>query len=139
LHTRKGQEDDGNNFVNIDYIFYCLWNDFLGSFNFDVFLYCFTRRSITMEKKELSPLAKQLLSGAGAVEMFTQSEFDDALAVAKAEIMMVAIETTKRAILIERDECAKIVEDWSDGINDPRDEGKKLAELIRNRIPSQRQ
>lgn len=92
-----------------------------------------------MEKKELSPLAKQLLSGAGAVEMFTQSEFDDALAVAKAEIMMVAIETTKRAILIERDECAKIVEDWSDGINDPRDEGKKLAELIRNRIPSQRQ
>jgi hypothetical protein len=92
-----------------------------------------------MEKKELSPLAKQLLSGAGAVEMFTQSEFDDALAVAKAEIMMVAIETTKRAILIERDECARIVEDWSDGITDPESKAKEVAELIRNRIPSQRQ
>lgn len=92
-----------------------------------------------MEKKELSPLAKQLLSGAGAVEMFTQSEFDDALAVAKAEIMMVAIEATKRAILIERDECARIVEDWSDGITDPESKAKEVAELIRNRIPSQRQ
>lgn len=84
-----------------------------------------------MEKKELSPLAKQLLSGAGAVEMFTQSEFDDALAVAKAEIMMVAIETTKRAILIEREECAKLADECVDI--------EKLGDAIRNRIPSQRQ
>jgi hypothetical protein len=84
-----------------------------------------------MEKKELSPLAKQLLSGAGAVEMFTQSEFDDALAVAKAEIMMVAIETTKRAILIEREECAKLADEC---VNI-----EKLGDDIRNRIPSQRQ
>ena len=84
-----------------------------------------------MEKKELSPLAKQLLSGAGAVEMFTQSEFDDALAVAKAEIMMVAIETTKRAILIEREECAKLADECVDI--------EKLGDVIRNRIPSQRQ
>ena len=84
-----------------------------------------------MEKKELSPLAKQLLSSAGAVEMFTQSEFDDALAVAKAEIMMVAIETTKRAILIEREECAKLADECVDI--------EKLGDAIRNRIPSQRQ
>ena len=87
-----------------------------------------------MEKKELSPLAKQLLSGAGAVEMFTQSEFDDALAVAKAEIMMVAIETTKQALHIERQACAEIVEDWNG-----EKELKEIAEAIRNRIPSQRQ
>ncbi len=83
-----------------------------------------------MEKKELSPLAKQLLSGAGAVEMFTQSEFDDALAVAKAEIMMVAIETTKQALHIERQACADMAEEAGH---------KELADAIRDRIPSQRQ
>jgi len=50
--------------------------------------------------KELSPLARSLLGNNGAVKFFTQQEFDDALALAKAEIMTVAIETTKRAIMI---------------------------------------
>ena len=90
-----------------------------------------------MSKKELSPLAKQLLSGSGPMERFTQSEFDDALAVGKAEIMTVAIETTKQAILIEREECAKIVDKWAEGPSgEP--EMKEIAEEIRNRIPSQR-
>jgi hypothetical protein len=89
--------------------------------------------------KELSPLAKQLLSGAGAVEMFTQSEFDSALAVGRAEIMQVAIETTKTAIKIEREECAKIAEQAADD----EEEGelataiRNVAIAIRNRIPSQ--
>ena len=93
------------------------------------------------EKKELSQLAKTILSGAGHITTFTQAEFDDALSVAKAEIMMVAIETTKKAIFIERDECAKIVE----ALAEAEDEGvtctalKNAAEAIRNRIPSQRQ
>ena len=82
------------------------------------------------EKKELSPLAKQLLGGAGTIELFTQSEFDDALAVAKAEIMMVAIETTKQALHIEREACADLADEAGQ---------KDLAEQIRNRIPSQRQ
>lgn len=82
------------------------------------------------EKKELSQLARQILSGGGHVTMFTQAEFDEALALAKAEIMMVAIETTKQALVIERDECAKLAE--ADGQTE-------LAEKIRNRIPSQRQ
>lgn len=93
------------------------------------------------EKKELSQLAKTILSGAGHITTFTQQEFDDALALAKveiidalalakAEIMTVAIETTKQAIFIERDECAKLAE--ADG-------HKELAEKIRNRIPVQRQ
>ena len=82
------------------------------------------------EKKELSQLAKTILSGAGHITTFTQSEFDEALVLAKAEIMTVAIETTKQALMIERDECAKLAE--ADGHKD-------LAERIRNRIPAQRQ
>ena len=47
--------------------------------------------------------------------------------------MKVAIDTTKQAIMIERDECAKIVEEWSEDVD-----LKQIAEKIRNRIPSQR-
>ena len=61
------------------------------------------------EKKELSQLAKTILSGAGHITTFTQAEFDEALAVAKAEIMVVAVETTKTALLIEREACADIL------------------------------
>ena len=81
------------------------------------------------EKKEMSQLARQLLGGSGAVTLFTQQEFDEALAVAKAEIMMVAIETTKRAIMIEREECAKLADECVDI--------EKLGDAIRNRIPTQ--
>ena len=63
-----------------------------------------------MQRKEpeLSPLARQLLGSSGAMKLFTQTEFDDALTVAKAEIMAIAIETTRKAISIEREECAKV-------------------------------
>ena len=93
------------------------------------------------EKKELSGLARQILSGSGAVQLFTQQEFDDAMTIAKAEIMTVAIETTKRAILIEREACADVVK----ALATEEDEGevatalKDAAEAILNRIPSQRQ
>ena len=83
------------------------------------------------ENKELSPLARQFLGTSGAVKFFTQQEFDAALALAKAEIMTVAIETTKRAIMIEREECAKLADECVDI--------EKLGEAIRNRIPTQRQ
>ena len=83
------------------------------------------------EKKEMSQLARQLLSGSGAVTLFTQTEFDEALALARAEIMTVAIETTKRAIMIEREECAKLADECVDI--------EKLGDAIRNRIPTQRQ
>ena len=93
------------------------------------------------EKKELSGLARQILSGAGHVRLYTQQEFDEALAIGKAEIMTVAIETTKTAIKIEREACAEIV----DKLADEEEEGefhtalKNAAQAIRNRIPSQRQ
>ena len=92
------------------------------------------------EKKELSQLARQILSGGGHVTMFTQAEFDEALALAQAEIMAVAIETTKQALVIERDECAKILEaEMTEQNIAVRGVLEDLAEKIRNRIPSQRQ
>ena len=79
---------------------------------------------------ELSNFQKQFLANSGHVQVFTQKEFDDALTLAKAEIMTVAIETTKQAIFIEREECAKVAE--VEGQPD-------IAEKIRNRILTQRQ
>ena len=93
------------------------------------------------EKKELSPLARQLLGNSGAVKFYTQHEFDDALTIAKAEIMTVAIQTSKQAIYIERQACAEIVRNLADS----EDEGelatalKNASEAILHRIPSQRQ
>lgn len=93
------------------------------------------------EKKELSGLARQILSGAGHVHLYTQQEFDAALTVAKAEIMTVAIETSKKAVMIERQACAELVQKLAA----EEDEGetstalKNAAEAILNRIPSQRQ
>jgi hypothetical protein len=92
-------------------------------------------------KKELSGLARQILSGGGHVQLFTQQEFDESLAMAKAEIMTVAIETSKQAIMIERQACADLVMKLSDD----EDEGevatalKDASEAILNRIPHQRQ
>jgi hypothetical protein len=63
-----------------------------------------------MEEKELSPLARQLLGHANVMPMFTQKEFDRALLEARSEIMAIAIQTTRQAIAIEREECARLVE-----------------------------
>jgi hypothetical protein len=84
----------------------------------------------THAQPEMSQLQRQLL-GQDHVKFYTQQEFDAALALAKAEIMTVAIETTKRAIMIEREECAKLADEC---VNI-----EELGEAIRNRIPSQRQ
>jgi peptide subunit release factor 1 (eRF1) len=85
------------------------------------------------QKKELSQLAKTILSGAGHITTFTQSEFDDALALGKAEIMKVAIDTTKTAIKIERNECAKVVREWTGELD-----LESIAVAIENRLTSQR-
>lgn len=58
--------------------------------------------------------------------LYTQNEFNDALAKAKAEIMAIAIQATKQAIAIEREECAKIAEDYG--------AYEGAGELIRNRM-----
>jgi len=59
---------------------------------------------------ELSNFQKNFLAGSGHVEVFTQKEFDEALTLAQAEIMAVAIETTKTAIVIEREACAELIQ-----------------------------
>ena len=78
-----------------------------------------------MENKELSPLARQLLGTANHVKFFTQQEFDEALAIAKAEMMTVAIQTTKHAIAIENEACACMADNCV--------EIEKLGDAIRNR------
>lgn len=89
--------------------------------------------------KEMSQLQRQIL-GQEHVKFFTQQEFDEALAFAKAEIMTVAIETTKRAIMIEREACAEVVQKLADDEH----EGetctalKNAVQAILDRIPSQR-
>jgi hypothetical protein len=80
---------------------------------------------------ELSPLARQILGHSNVMPMFTQKEFDQALALAKAEIMTVAIETTKQAIAIEREACAKMADEC---VNI-----EELGDAIRNRMSSKPQ
>jgi hypothetical protein len=60
--------------------------------------------------KELTDFQKKFFARGTGATLFTQEEFDQALAIARAEIMQIAIDTTKTAIAIERDECAKIVD-----------------------------
>ncbi len=80
---------------------------------------------MTKQDAELSPLARQLLGSSGAVKLFTQTEFDAALKEAKAEIMAIAIQTSKQAIYIERNACADLALQWSQ---------EELSEAIRHRM-----
>lgn len=90
----------------------------------------------------LSDFQKRFLLGQGAGQtLYTQKEFDEHLAQAKAEIMAIAIQTTKQAIMIERHACSDLVAELAA----MEDEGevstalKNASEAILNRIPSQRQ
>jgi hypothetical protein len=73
--------------------------------------------------------------------LFTQDEFNQALTEAKAEIMAVAIQTTKQAMFLERRACAQMLLDMAD----MEDEGtvctalRNAAECLFNRVPEQRQ
>jgi hypothetical protein len=90
---------------------------------------------------EMSDFQKQFMAKGVGNTLFTQKEFDDALALAQAEIMAMAIEASRTAVMIEREACAKICEEEAM----KEDEGeictaiKNVADVIRNRIPSQRQ
>lgn len=95
-----------------------------------------------MSKVDLSDFQKRFLLGQGAGQtLYTAKEFEEALAQAKAEIMAVAIQTSKQAIMIERQACAELVL----ALANEEEEGetctalKDAAEAILNRIPSQRQ
>ena len=82
---------------------------------------------------------KNLLSQGQA--FFTQDEFNKALSEAKAEIMAVAIQTTKQAMFLERRACAEVCKHLAE----MEDEGEtstalmNAAKMIMNRIPAQNQ
>lgn len=73
--------------------------------------------------------------------LFTQDEFNKALSEAKAEIMVVAIQTTRQAMFMEREACASMLMMMAD----EEDEGavatalRDAAEKVINRVPVQRQ
>jgi hypothetical protein len=89
---------------------------------------------------EMNKLETNLLS-LGQV-LFSQDEFNKALTEAKAEIMAVAIQTTKQAIFMERQACAEMAfayEAKLAGKEDDENFDSPLANEILNRIPVQRQ
>ena len=68
-------------------------------------------------------------------KLFTQEEFDKAVTIAQAEIMQIAIDTTKTAIAIEREECAKIADKWTIENGDHgAGTALQIADEIRNRL-----
>ena len=83
---------------------------------------------------------KNILSQAQT--FFTQDQFNQALSEAKAEIMAVAIQTTRQAIFIERQACAEMAYAYEAklaGKEDDENFDSPLANDILNRIPAQRQ
>ena len=92
-----------------------------------------------MSKVELSDFQKRFFAQGTGQTLFTEKEFSEALAQAKAEIMAIAIQTTKQAIMIERQACSELVM----GLAAQEDECetstalKNAAYAILNRIPSQ--
>jgi hypothetical protein len=77
-----------------------------------------------------------------AQQLFTQDEFNKALNEAKAEVMAIAIQTTKQAIFIERQACAEMAfayEAKLAGKEGDEEFNSPLANDILNRIPVQRQ
>lgn len=95
-----------------------------------------------MSKVDLSDFQKRFLLGSQGQTLFTQKEFEEALAQAKAEIMAVAIQTTKQAILIERQACAEMAFEYEAklaGKEGDENFNSPLANDILNRISSQRQ
>lgn len=61
-----------------------------------------------MAKVELSDFQRKFFARGTRQELFTAKEFEEGMAQAKAEIMAVAIQTTKQAIGIEREACAQV-------------------------------
>jgi hypothetical protein len=78
---------------------------------------------------EMNEFAKNIFSQGQT--LFTQNEFDKALAEVKQEILGYAMHATHMAILIEREACAKMADECLNI--------EELGEAIRNRIPGQRQ
>lgn len=94
---------------------------------------------------EMSDFQKQFMSRGTGAKLFTQTEFDEAMTLAQAKIMAVAIDTTKQVIFIERQACAEIAYNIEHqrrkDAGEPEDPEyrSEIGEAILNRIPNQRQ
>jgi len=80
--------------------------------------------------KPMSDFQRQFLSKGTGQQLFTENEFNEKLSIKIAEVMAVAIDTSKTAVMIERQACADIVKEAGH---------EELSEKILNRIPTQRQ
>ena len=92
------------------------------------------------KKPDLTDFQKNFLLGQGAGQtLYTQKEFEERLAQAKAEIMAIAIQTSKQAVQIERRACAELVM----SLANEEDEGevstalKNAAMAVLRRLPGQ--
>ena len=92
------------------------------------------------KKPELSDFQRNFLLGKGAGQtLYTEKEFEERLAQAKAEIMAIAIQTSKQAVMIERRACAELVM----RLASEEDEGetstalKNAAMAVLRRLPEQ--
>ena len=95
-----------------------------------------------MSKIELTDFQKQFFAQGTGQQLFTSKEFEERLAQAKAEIMAIAIQTTKQAIFIERQACAEMAYAYEAklaGKEEDENFDSPLANDILNRIPTQRQ
>lgn len=81
-----------------------------------------------------SDFQRAFLSRGTGNKLFTQEEFDAELQAAQTEIVAMAVAATREAVVIERKACAEMVEQWADEVD-----LKKIADAIRDRIPSQNQ
>ena len=71
---------------------------------------------------ELTNFQKKFLAVGQGQQVFTQHEYDNAVAAAKAEIIAIAIEATKYAISVEREACAVLIEErYPEGAQQIRD------------------
>jgi len=80
--------------------------------------------------KPMSDFQRQFLARGTGQQLYTENEFNEKLSQKMAEIMAVAIDTSKTAVMIERQACSDMVKEAGH---------LDLAESILNRIPTQRQ
>lgn len=73
---------------------------------------------------EMSAFQRKFLNRAGAIDLFTQEEFDKELELAKQEILQMAIIITAEAISMEREFCARVAEKFD----------QAAADAIRNHV-----
>ena len=62
-----------------------------------------------MSKAPISDFQKSFLAKAG-MKVFTEKEFAEQIEFAKDEIMAMAIDAAKQAVLIERELCAELMD-----------------------------